>query len=449
MPPRSATREGPSIEALLYHAHKEGVLPITSVCNMGCVFCSNRYSPASCEAFDIGTRSLQEIVETIPWLQNAPGAITIGESVTRVNEGEPLTHPDFLEIVARVREAYPKRPVKVTTNGSLLYPEVSRRLGELGIELMVSLNTVSKRQEIMGDSNPDATLENILALKDTVRFDGSIVALPFLSGWDDIEETCRFLKEAGALTIRLLAPGFSSLHPLSSRMTSATWPELRRFAVTVMERLGIPVLFEPPELRDMVARVEAVLDESPASAVGMKRGDVITKVAGAEVWSRQDAFGLAKERENPRLTLLRDGAEIQVALAKPRRTSPGFVVYEDLDSRKFAEWTFRAGFGRPTPPLILTSSLARPLIQSALESRGLAGRVVQVRSRYFGGNIQAAGLLTVNDFLSAFRNFAKSETPPGTVTLPARAFDPWGRDLEGVSHKLFTEETGCQVVLAG
>ncbi len=439
----------PSMEALLYHALKEGVLPITSVCNMGCVFCSNRYNPKSCEVFSIGPRKLEDIEETIPWLQGAPGAIVIGESVTRINEGEPLTHPDFLAIVEKVRDAYPHKPIRVTTNGSLLHPEKSRRLASLGVELVLSLNTVGKRLEVMGDPEPSTTLRNVNALNGVIKFEGSIVALPFITGWEDIGDTCRFLKDSGANSIRLLAPGFSAAHPLSKEMPPSTWPESRRFALRMGEELGIPVLFEPPMLKDLCARVEAVMENTPAKSAGMLPGDVITRVAGIQAVSRKDAFELARERENPKITLLRDGGQIEVALAKPRRTSPGFVVYEDLDSRGFSEWVLRAGFGRKTPPLILTSSLARPLISAALEERGLEARVISVRSRYFGGNIQAGGLLTVRDFMAAYRNATKDRNDVTTVTLPRRAFDVWGRDLEGVSHKRFTEETGCPVVLAG
>ncbi len=441
--------EKPSMEALLYQALKEGVLPITSTCNMGCVFCSNRYNPRSCEVFTIGTRSLDDIEETIPWLQNAPGAVVIGESVTRINEGEPLTHPDFLEIIEKVRAAYPDKPIRVTTNGSLLTPAMSRRLGALGVELIVSLNTVGKRPEIMGDPEPEVTLKNVRALSGILKFEGSIVALPFLAGWDDIRETCRFLRDSGAVSIRLLAPGFSAKHPLASKMPPSTWPESRRFARLLSEEMGLPVLFEPPELKDLCARVEAVMDNTPARVAGLLPGDIITRVSGVQVFTRKDAFELAKERGNPKITVMRESAQVEMALKKPRRTSPGFIVYEDLDSRGFSQWSFRAGFGRGTPPLILTSSLAKPLISASLEQRGLEGRVVSVKSRYFGGNIKAGGLLTVRDFLAAYRNATRGRSAPVTVTLPRRAFDVWGRDLEGVSHKRFSEKTGCPVILAG
>ena len=62
----------------------------------------------------------------------------------------------------------------------------------------------------MGDKEPEKTL-NVMALGAKVPFEGSIVALPFVTGWDDIENTAKFLRDSGAWSIRILAPGFSRI----------------------------------------------------------------------------------------------------------------------------------------------------------------------------------------------------------------------------------------------
>lgn len=443
-----APKDTPSIEALLYQAESKGILPITSECGMSCAFCSNRYNPPTTEVFTIGRRSLAEIKETLSWLQAAGGQITIGESVTRINEGEPLTHPEFLDIVRAVRSAYPDRTIKVTTNGALLTPAIADTLGEMGVELTLSLNTVSKRKELMGDRDPEKTLANIAALRGKVKFDGSIVALPFVTGFDDMEDSIKFLRDAGATTVRLLLPGFSSRHPMFKAMPDDTWDEVRRFSLAAGRSLKIPVLVDPPELSDLDARVEYVLPRSPAAEAGIKAGDLIVEVAGKEVFSRKDAFQTAFLRENPVITVRREGL-IEFRLRKGRLSSPGFVVYDDLDREEYLSWERTCGIAKGRDVLVLTSSLAKPLIQAALKERGLDARVVTVRSTFFGGNILAGGLLTVGDFLSAFKKANRGKEAPYAVTLPARAFDPWGRDLEGIHVRTFTQETGVPVILAG
>ncbi len=436
----------PSIEALLYKAQSAGVLPITSVCDSGCVFCSNNFNPPSCEIFTIPPRSIEDIESTLPWLQSAPGPIVIGESATRVKEGEPLTHPDFLKIAELVRNEYPKKTIQVTTNACHLTPSITDMLEALNIELLVSLNTVGKRREIMGDSEPLRTLKNVEYLGGRLSFEGSIVALPFVTGWDDLAETVSFLKNAGANGIRVLGPGFSRKHPLAKSASPAVWREIHKFAVEQNDSLGIPVLFEPPGLKRSEARVDAVTPGSPAHLAGVRTGNLITRVSGRKVFSRKDCFASVLSRENPQITLEEGDVTKELRLIKPRYASPGFIMYEDIGFQEWVSWENQAGFGRGVP-LVLTSSLAKPLVENILETRGLLAKVVAVKSRYFGGNIQAAGLLTVRDFLSAYDRLDLKQSPP-TVSLPARAFDPWGRDLEGISYREFSDKTKATVILA-
>ncbi|MGE5580002.1 MAG: DUF512 domain-containing protein [Bacillota bacterium] len=441
--------EGPSIEALLYQAQKDGVLPITSECGAGCLFCSNHYNPPGCEVYSIGRRSLEDIKESIPWLQAAPGPVVIGESVTRINEGEPLMHPDLPEILEMVRAAYPHRTVRLTTNGMLLTPALIDLISDLRVELTVSLNTVSKREQVMGDRDPQATLANVAALGGKVRFDGSMVALPFVTGWEDLVSTARFLKESGAETVRMLLPGFSSRHPLFKEMLADTWPRVKELAKELAADLRLPVLAEPPGLRDTRPEVEFVQKGSPADRAGVLPGDLVTKVAGRTMFSRKDAFMAVKSRENPQVTLDRQGAEIGVVLKKNRYESPGFVMYEDMDREAYMNWERSSQWRRGRDVLVLTSALARPILEDIFRERGVRAKVAPVKSRFFGGNIQAAGLLTVRDFWAAYERVVTGGYSPVEVTLPRIAFDAWGRDLEGVHYREFAERSGLPVILAG
>ena len=122
-------------------------------------------------------------------------------------------------------------------------------------------------------------------------------------------------------------------------------------------------------------------------------------------------------------------------------------MYDDLDLEAWFEWERESRVKRRRV-LVLTSALAKPVIEDALELRGLTAAVEGVPSLFFGGNIEAAGLLTVRDFLAAYSEIAGQGSEFGAVTLPKRAFDPWGRDLEGVSYKTFEQLSGKAVVLA-
>lgn len=441
-----STTPSPSIEALLYHAQMQGVLPITSCCNMRCIFCSNTYNPKGCEIFTISPRPLRQIEDTILWLGGSRGPIIIGESVTRINEGEPLTHPDFLEILRLVRKHYPERPIQVTTNASLLTEDLINQIAEIDVGLMVSLNTVGYREKLMGDHDPEITLSNVKYLGGKVSFEGSIVALPFITGWEDIENTAKFLKDAGAWSIRVLAPGFSRAHPLAGQTTSGTWNEIRSLSNDLSKRLKIPVMFEPPAVTCITPVVEHVLPRTPAQRAGIRPQDVITTVLGRQIFSRTEAFELIRDNENPKLSYTRQGASYDTVIYKPKFRPSGLVMYDDLSSRDWFEWERKSRVKR-RQVLILTSSLAKQMIEDALQKRGLVARVEAVPSVFFGGNIKAGGLLTVRDFVAKYQEIEASGFSPDVVTLPKRAFDPWGRDLSGISYRSFEEVTGKYVIL--
>jgi len=442
-------KDSPSIEALLYQAQKEGILPLTSRCNMACVFCSNGYNPPTCEIFTIPPRDLDEVRETLPWLGATRGPIVIGESVTRINEGEPFTHPHILGILELVRKSYPDRPIRVTTNGSLLNPGLIEELSRLKVELIISLNTVGFRKEVMGDNAPQTTLRNVSLLQGRVSFEGSIVALPFLTGWEDLRATIGFLKEKGASLVRVLCPGFSSRHPLAKLLTPTLWDEVREFALNLRRTFKFPILVEPPRINDLLPKIEEILPGSPAKEARLLPGDVVRKVNGLEVLSRKEAFEMARDAENPKISFEREGGFYETTLVKGKFQPPGFVMYEDIDARQWLLWEKRSGIRQGRKVLVLTSSLGIPIIKDALYKRGLSCQVVEVPSRFFGGNIQAAGLLTVRDFEEALKGVLSSGDTPEVITLPSRAFDPWGRDLEGVRYRTLAEKTGIQVILAG
>jgi len=80
--------KGPARAALLYHAARRGILPLTSGCNASCVFWSHRYTPPGVEVLVLGPRPLAEVRARLDWLAGSE-KIVIGESVTRIKEGEP------------------------------------------------------------------------------------------------------------------------------------------------------------------------------------------------------------------------------------------------------------------------------------------------------------------------------------------------------------------------
>lgn len=461
--------------ALLYSVQKHGVLPLTSFCNMNCLFCSHRFNPPEVRVWRLPPRPLEEVESSLAWL--AGPRVVIGESVTKIIEGEPFTHPQIMEILRLIRRRFPSKRLSITTNGSLLDEEKVTALTNLEpIELTISLNSGSPagRTFLMHDQKPERVLAALRRLgRAGLTFHGSLVALPHLLGWEDLRLTVEFLAGVGASTVRLFLPGFTRLTPAELRFPPALPGELRNFVAEMKKKVPVPLLLEPPFVEGLEAVVEGVVVSSPAAQAGVQPGDLVVAVNGVIPFSRVEAFQLAQDLERPRLTIRRDGAFLEVTLEKKAGQPSGLTMLYDLDpatltaieaaleeartkgrGKEGREKEGRAKEGRgqerqdgaSDDVLLLASALGSAALQAGLRKKGIRVALEVVENRFFGGSIGAAGLLVVEDFIAAIRERQiKSSGRYRRVLIPGRPFDERGRDLVGRSYWEIEEATGVQV----
>lgn len=127
------------VEAVL----KDNVLPLTGLCYLSCIFCSHRNNPPGTNAFSFAPLP-EEIWSDLACYLDPERKIIIGESATRLREGEPFTHPQFQKVIRKLRLLYPKTLIQLTTNGSLFREETAAFLAALKpLELVISLNSAS------------------------------------------------------------------------------------------------------------------------------------------------------------------------------------------------------------------------------------------------------------------------------------------------------------------
>lgn len=451
----------------LNSALARGVLPITSACNFACAFCSNRQNPPNVRTYRFPHRPLGDLQRDIELLPRG-GRIVVGEAATRIDEGEPFLHPDCERILAAVRAARPKAELVITTNGSLLDRSRAELLAALApVSVNLSLNMVSPaaRRRWLGDRRPEGALAAARLLSEHgVPWHGSLVAMPHLTGWEEIERTLRFLAGSGALTARLFLPGFTRLAPPELKFGRELWPELAAFAGRMSRELSLPITVEPPLLSDLAARVAGVISGSPAELAGLRAGDIITAVgpSGERPRCRVDCYRLLSEAELPcALTVEREtpgeGPALHALTLPPRPdgarsgragySAHGVVLDYDVDPRQIDRAVALMQRARGAT-LILTGALAAPVISLALRRAAPDGdwRLVAVENRFFGGSIMAAGLLTVGDIIAAGRA-AASEGRPALILLPGRPFDERGHDLVGQSYLDVAEALGAPVEL--
>ena len=433
-------------------AQQDNILAITSVCNLRCKFCSHQGNPQEVKTFSSGHRSLEEVKRIMEFL-SSNRKIVIGESATKISEGEPFTHPDFKEIIRLLRAKFPDTTIQITTNGSRLTSDNIELLKEINnIELNISLNTstVDGRLELMNDYSAEVVLAGIKKLNDlNINYHGSIVAMPHVIGWDNLEETIAYFDKCNAQTIRVFLPGYTKYSPSEIKFDLKLWSDLEEFISNCNSRYQVPVILEPAQIDDLKAKVVGLIKDSPAAKSQLKDDDQILSLDGQEVKTRVDAFHRLVKAENPKLKVQRGAKEYQFRIEKEAGIKSGAVLHYDLNPELFSDLKRLIHSYQAQEVLLLTSKLAKARLNLLVDYLDLDKiiQVIAVPSEFFGGSILTAGLLTVDDFEIVLKNYQQNLADLDLVLLPEVAFDFRGFDLTGVSYHKLEEELDLNIEL--
>ncbi|MTI80286.1 MAG: DUF512 domain-containing protein [Firmicutes bacterium] len=442
------------VESLLYHsASQSNILPITSTCNVRCIFCSHRQNPPRTESYRIPPLTMEQVKTAISFMDpDIP--VVIGESVTKIMEGEPLTHPRWQEIMQEIRDSFPKTPIQLTTNGNLLTNSVIEKLSELApISINLSLNSASSsgREKLMMDKLAHQAINSARLLQEyNIPFHGSIVAMPHITGWQDLTDAVLYLDQCLAKTVRVFLPGYTAFAPKELQFNQNMWQQLRNHVKGLRSRVAVPITCEPEQLDNLRAEVVGVIKNSPAQQAGMKPGDLILEVSEEVVLSRVHAFNQVLNTDNPLLKVKRKSNVMNIKLAKEAGDSSGLVMAYDIYPDTIQEIEKAARRNRSEKTVVLASQLAYQVLKRAVDvvAYGDSSFHIQaVKSRYFGGSIMAAGLLLVDDFNAALEEIAFSNKNFQLILLPSIAFDMHGRDLGGNSYLELQQKWGVPVEL--
>ncbi|MTI84883.1 MAG: DUF512 domain-containing protein [Firmicutes bacterium] len=435
----------------LYSAQSGNILPITSRCNVNCIFCSNRQNDPQVEVFNTPLVKLGEIEECLEFM-DIHSPVIIGESVTRISEGEPFTHPQIKDILCLVRRRLPHNLIQITSNGSLLNEDMVSFLANLGgIVVYLSLNSCRPevRADMMRDHDAHRAIMSAQMLNQSkVQFHGSVVAMPHIYGYDDLEETILYLAGEGAQTIRVFIPGYTKKAPDTLRFPPELPGEVRKMISGLRDKINVPVTCEPPALNDLRPEVVGVIAGTAAERAGIAPADLIAEIDDYIPCSRVDAFHRLRDAEYPVVYLERKKETLSCRIRKKAGESPGVVMEYDLGP-EWQEINKVAGSYGAKKVLVVTSSLAENIVQLGIKrfAKDLECRVIAARNSFFGGSISAAGLLVLEDMVTAVQEFVSVSGgwTPDLVLLPPVAFDHRGRDLIGISYKEFEEKTGLAV----
>ncbi len=190
-------------------------IEITTACNLECRMCERR-------AWDepVGSMSLKSFADLMAQLQEFPTPPTVHLG----GYGEPMYHPDFLEMVQLAKKSGAR--VEVTTNGTLLHTDVAAALIDLDLDrLMVSIDGVSLHSysDLRINGNLEQVIENMrhlyrLKLRGQGRHSNPRVGIAFVAtkrNVADLGELPRLATRIGAWEIQV-----SNLVPHTPDMAS-------------------------------------------------------------------------------------------------------------------------------------------------------------------------------------------------------------------------------------
>ncbi len=167
-------------------------ITLTQECNLDCFYCHQEGEKNPQDRSRLDTEEVRKILET---------AFSLGMEKVKFSGGEPLLHPDIIEMIETASDIGMK-DISLTTNGVSLEEKASE-LVEAGLDRVnVSLDTIDPEvyEEITGRREVEIVKRGIKKARSAGLFPVKINMLLMKGINDDlIEKMIEFASEAGAI----------------------------------------------------------------------------------------------------------------------------------------------------------------------------------------------------------------------------------------------------------
>jgi MoaA/NifB/PqqE/SkfB family radical SAM enzyme len=184
-------------------------------CNLSCAYC-NEYDKVS------------EPVPVDEMLRRIDHLARLGTSIITISGGEPLTHPDLDQIIARIRRH--GRIAGMITNGYFLMPDRIERLNQAGLDHMqISIDNVQPDE--ISKKSLKVLDKKLQFLAEYARFHvniNSVVGGGIKNPQDALTIGRRALELGFTSTIGIIHDGDGQLRPLGDE-ERRVWSEMRGF----------------------------------------------------------------------------------------------------------------------------------------------------------------------------------------------------------------------------
>jgi len=189
---------------------------ITRRCNLKCLHCY--IDAGQAEAGELSTEEALRLVDEMA---------EVGVPLILFTGGEPLTRPDFFEIAKRAKD----RGIKLvlSTNGTLITPEVAKRLRETGfVYVGVSLDSIDEKFHDEFRGVPGSFAAALAGIKNALaaRLD---VGLRFTVTAKNIHEAGRYVDFAASLGVKRITFYHLSAAGRAQKLPADWWYTPRQY----------------------------------------------------------------------------------------------------------------------------------------------------------------------------------------------------------------------------
>ena len=410
---------------LLKSISGSNTLPLTSRCNLSCIFCSNKQN-SGFPVLRVKERTVDELMVACEFIDPVK-PLVIGESATRYFEGEPFLYLSIFELLEKLRNKYPEMHIKITTNGELLTEKSLQILSNIGnISLTVSINCIDfeERARYLKGTRPG---RSILALLDTENIDYTVSAVIFPRVFENMGEEKESIfqllecMEKYRKTVRIFFAGLSSESMNRFKITVSQFDKIQHeisSKINVYRKdCGFPIIMEPYYIEDFAAYVEGVEN----STGRIQPGDIIKAVNGKNVICGTEVIKNYIDSEANYISIqTKDGVLVdQIFLSDDEKPiiRPGV-------SNRMLKWIDEYVETEPET-VIFVSRFA----EKAFKKR--YNNVFVPENRTFGGNIYCYGLFSFMDIYETLKKIEKEFGKSVKAIVNPAIMDSQGFDITG------------------
>ncbi len=468
------------INYILYSEAEQNVLPLSSLCHNGCVFCSHKNISKNDYLYKFYDykRDLSDIIEHIDFLDPSK-KVYIGESATKIFEGEPFLFTGIIEVLKAVRKRVKKPAICITTCGGYITRDFLDIIEEIApIEINFSLNSYNAqtRDRIVLDNKTAETFNNLHKLslvKNGVKLSVSLMALneKLTPAGLLLEDIVRLRTLGNISIIKIFLPRFSEKQ---FHVFFNNYDEFIDYCAVIKSAFGeincrpgaAPVILEPlpPDFDGGETFIHSVIPASKAAALNLKSKDKIKAVNGVAPLCKTHAYQMIVSSKKKAVLTVESfdecggggrGVKHSVSFSDfngAKDGAGGIVFTSDMPPEVIGRLIKIDGrlAGGGSAGIIATTLLSLDYIDDILVKFNIVNlRAVAFKNRRFGGNIDCAGLLTLNDISEEIQSeefINRYGRDFKTIVLSSLMFDHLNYDLNGDNLFEFASLGGYELI---